>query len=49
MIRGAMCDPWRVHDDLERTVRRNTLLLATVSAVNSVVLQLAAAVSSLCW
>jgi MFS family permease len=36
-----------MHPDLERTVRRNTRLLAAVSAVNSVVLQLAAAVSSL--
>jgi MFS family permease len=35
-----------VHD-LARTVRRNTLLLAAVTAVNSAVLQLAAAVSSL--
>ncbi|MDX6522550.1 MAG: hypothetical protein QOI17_63 [Gaiellales bacterium] len=34
-------------EHLARTVRRNTLLLATVNAVNSVVLQLAAAVSSL--
>ena len=34
-------------DDLGRTIRRNTLLLAAVTAVNSVVLQLAAAVSSL--
>jgi MFS family permease len=34
-------------DHLRRAVRRNTLLLATVTAVNSVVLQLAAAVSSL--
>jgi MFS family permease len=33
--------------DLSRTVRRNTLLLAGVTAVNSAVLQLAAAVSSL--
>jgi len=32
---------------LEHTIRRNTLLLAGVTAVNSVVLQLAAAVSSL--
>ena len=32
---------------LERTIRRNTLVLAGVTAVNSVVLQLAAAVSSL--
>jgi MFS family permease len=36
-----------VEEQLARTVRRNTLLLATVNAVNSVVLQLAAAVSSL--
>lgn len=34
-------------DDLSRTIRRNTLLLAAVTAVNSVVLQLASAVSSL--
>jgi MFS family permease len=34
-------------DDLDRVVRRNTLLLAGVTAVNSTVLQLAAAVSSL--
>jgi MFS family permease len=34
-------------DDLSRTVRRNTLILAAVTAVNSVVLQLASAVSSL--
>jgi Sugar (and other) transporter len=34
-------------DDLSRTVRRNTLLLAAVTAVNSVVLQLGSAVSSL--
>jgi MFS family permease len=34
-------------DDLTRTIRRNTLLLAAVTAVNSAVLQLAAAVSSL--
>jgi len=33
--------------DLQRTVRRNTILLASTTAVNSVVLQLAAAVSSL--
>jgi MFS family permease len=33
--------------DLQRIIRRNTLLLACVTAVNSVVLQLAAAVSSL--
>ena len=33
--------------DLSQAVRRNTLLLATVNAVNSVVLQLAAAVSTL--
>jgi MFS family permease len=33
--------------DLERTVRRNTLVLAAVTAVNSVVLQLASAVSSI--
>jgi len=32
---------------LERTVRRNTLILASVTAVNSVVLQLASAVSSI--
>lgn len=32
---------------LERAIRRNTLLLATTTAVNSAVLQLAAAVSSL--
>ncbi|MDX6533062.1 MAG: hypothetical protein QOF68_806 [Gaiellales bacterium] len=34
-------------DDLSRTIRRNTLLLACVTAVNSAVLQLAAAVSTL--
>lgn len=34
-------------DDLSRTIRRNTLILAAVTAVNSVVLQLASAVSSL--
>jgi MFS family permease len=33
--------------DLDRTVRRNTLILASVTAVNSVVLQLASAVSSI--
>jgi MFS family permease len=33
--------------DLDRTIRRNTLVLATVTAVNSVVLQLASAVSSI--
>ena len=33
--------------DLAPVIRRNTLLLSTVSAVNSVVLQLAAAVSTL--
>ena len=33
--------------DLDRTIRRNTLILATVTAVNSVVLQLASAVSSI--
>lgn len=33
-------------DDLDRTVRRSTLMLAAVTAVNSVVLQLASAVSS---
>ena len=33
--------------ELQRTVRRNTVLLASTTAVNSVVLQLAAAVSSL--
>ena len=33
--------------DLERSIRRNTLLLASVNAVNSIVLQLAAAVSTL--
>src|SRR6516165_10947289 len=33
--------------DLERAIRRNTLLLASVNAVNSIVLQLAAAVSTL--
>jgi len=33
--------------DLSHVIRRNTLLLATVNAVNSVVLQLAAAVSTL--
>jgi MFS family permease len=33
--------------DLDRTIRRNTLLLAAVTAVNSVVLQLASAVSSI--
>jgi MFS family permease len=33
--------------DLARTVRRNTLILASVTAVNSVVLQLASAVSSI--
>ncbi len=33
--------------ELDRTIRRNTLLLATVTAVNSVVLQLASAVSSI--
>src|SRR3954469_17276713 len=33
--------------DLTRTIRRNKLLLAAVTAVNSAVLQLAAAVSSL--
>jgi MFS family permease len=33
--------------ELQRTVRRNTILLACTTAVNSVVLQLAAAVSSL--
>jgi MFS family permease len=32
---------------LDRTVRRNTLILASVTAVNSVVLQLASAVSSI--
>ena len=37
-----MCVP-----DLDRTIRRNTLVLATVTAVNSVVLQLASAVSSI--
>jgi MFS family permease len=34
-------------DDLSRTIRRNTVILAAVTAVNSVVLQLASAVSSL--
>src|SRR5262249_52780317 len=43
----AMCDASRVDADLQRTVRRNTILLASTTAVNSVVLQLAAAVSSL--
>ncbi len=33
--------------DLSAAIRRNTLLLAAVSAVNSIVLQLAAAISSL--
>jgi len=33
--------------DLDRTIRRNTLILASVTAVNSVVLQLASAVSSI--
>ena len=33
--------------DLDRTIRRNTVILATVTAVNSVVLQLASAVSSI--
>jgi MFS family permease len=33
--------------DLERAVRRNTVILAAVTAVNSVVLQLAAAVSTI--
>ncbi len=33
--------------ELSRTIRRNTLILAAVTAVNSAVLQLAAAVSSL--
>jgi MFS family permease len=33
--------------ELERSIRRNTLLLASVNAVNSIVLQLAAAVSTL--
>ena len=33
--------------DLDRTIRRNTLVLASVTAVNSVVLQLASAVSSI--
>src|SRR5438093_11883314 len=33
--------------DLDRAIRRNTLLLSATTAVNSVVLQLAAAVSSL--
>ena len=32
---------------LDRTIRRNTLVLAAVTAVNSVVLQLASAVSSI--
>jgi MFS family permease len=36
-----------MHPDLDRVVRRNTRLLSAVNAVNSVVLQLAAAVSSL--
>ena len=35
------------HIDLERCVRRNTLVLATTMAVYSVVLQLVAAVSSI--
>ena len=42
-----MCDASHVDADLQRTVRRNTILLASTTAVNSVVLQLAAAVSSL--
>jgi len=33
--------------ELDRTIRRNTLILASVTAVNSVVLQLASAVSSI--
>ena len=33
--------------DLDRAIRRNTLILASVTAVNSVVLQLASAVSSI--
>jgi MFS family permease len=42
-----MCDAPRMDPELQRTVRRNTILLASTTAVNSVVLQLAAAVSSL--
>ncbi len=42
-----MCDASPVDADLHRVVRRNTILLASTTAVNSVVLQLAAAVSSL--
>ena len=42
-----MCDALHMDAELQRTVRRNTILLASTTAVNSVVLQLAAAVSSL--